>query len=179
MLRRVALVRTDVWEERSASIIRVTGIGERGLLVMANVVPSSPILVALIMEALRPSETSFLSRATMPNIPEDAILPWISSIIMPFLVAHTVIVIKRRDTWHGQLFLHHDNASSHTPTVAKHFVCAHPTTISSRSHSELILAVPYSDNCHQGDTFFDHERYRIDVRAALRKIPKEVFRRCL
>jgi hypothetical protein len=30
MLRRVALVRTDVWEERSASIIRVTRIGELG-----------------------------------------------------------------------------------------------------------------------------------------------------
>jgi hypothetical protein len=30
MLRRVALVRTDVWEELSASIIRVTRIGEIG-----------------------------------------------------------------------------------------------------------------------------------------------------
>jgi hypothetical protein len=30
MLRRVALVRTDVSEERSASIIKVTGIGELG-----------------------------------------------------------------------------------------------------------------------------------------------------
>jgi hypothetical protein len=32
MLRRVALVRTDVSEERSASIIRVTTIGELGTL---------------------------------------------------------------------------------------------------------------------------------------------------
>jgi hypothetical protein len=30
MLRRVALVITDVWEERSASVIRVTRIGELG-----------------------------------------------------------------------------------------------------------------------------------------------------
>jgi hypothetical protein len=30
MLRRVALVRTDVWEELSASFIRVTIIGELG-----------------------------------------------------------------------------------------------------------------------------------------------------
>jgi hypothetical protein len=30
MLRRVALVRTDVWEELSASFIRVTKIGELG-----------------------------------------------------------------------------------------------------------------------------------------------------
>jgi hypothetical protein len=31
MLRRVALVRTDVSKERSASVIRVTGIGELGV----------------------------------------------------------------------------------------------------------------------------------------------------
>jgi hypothetical protein len=44
MLRRVALVRTDVPEEHISSIIIVT-IGELlRLLVAANVVPSSPIL---------------------------------------------------------------------------------------------------------------------------------------
>jgi hypothetical protein len=52
MSRRVALVRTDVSEECIASIIRVIRIGELGtrvfrLLVTANVVPTSPILVAL------------------------------------------------------------------------------------------------------------------------------------
>jgi hypothetical protein len=58
MLRRVAFVRTDVSEQLSVSFIRVTRIGELGttsvcrLLVAANVVPSSSILVTLMKEAL-------------------------------------------------------------------------------------------------------------------------------
>jgi hypothetical protein len=77
MLCRVALVRTDVTEEHVASFIRVTRIGELGtmhvrrLLVTASVVPS---VVTLMKEALNSSETSFLTRTTRRNIPEDAIL---------------------------------------------------------------------------------------------------------
>jgi hypothetical protein len=75
MLRRVALIITDVSEELSASFIRMTRIGElRKMLVAASVVPSSPILVTPIKKALSSSETSVLTRAACRNIPEDAFL---------------------------------------------------------------------------------------------------------
>jgi hypothetical protein len=86
MVLRVVLVRTDVSEARFDSIIRVTRIGElrttlpvtsnrsiRRLLVTGNVVPSKPILVTLMMEAIRSSETSVLTRTTRRTIPEDGI----------------------------------------------------------------------------------------------------------
>jgi hypothetical protein len=59
MLRRVALVRTDVSEERIISIVWVT-IGD-------------PIPDTLTMEAIRSSETSVLTTATWGNIPEAGI----------------------------------------------------------------------------------------------------------
>jgi hypothetical protein len=78
-LRRVALVRTDVSEELSVSIIRVTGIGELGTLAVTSnrrtaSVPSSPILVNLMMEALSSSETLVLTKDIWHNNPEDAVL---------------------------------------------------------------------------------------------------------
>jgi hypothetical protein len=96
MLRRV-IIRTNVSEECSRSVIRVTRIGEQEskltvtttversgktvflrrvcpLLVTANVVPGSPIFVTLNMEALYSSETSVITRVKRRNILEDGIL---------------------------------------------------------------------------------------------------------
>jgi hypothetical protein len=56
--RHVPLVRIDVSEERISSIIRVEKIGELGT----------------TMKMTRSSETSVLTAATRPRIPEDDIL---------------------------------------------------------------------------------------------------------
>jgi hypothetical protein len=96
MLHRVALLRTDVSEEFSLSINRVTRIGELGtmlaviiafirsvhqLLITANIVPSSQTFVTLLMlrhvavvRTVLSFETSVLTTATWRNIPEDGIL---------------------------------------------------------------------------------------------------------
>jgi hypothetical protein len=59
MLPRVALVRTDVSEELSASFIMVTRIGELG--------------TTLAVSSNRRTLRRVLTRATWRNIPEDAI----------------------------------------------------------------------------------------------------------
>jgi hypothetical protein len=76
--------KTDVSEEHIASIIRVTRIDKLGtfvvtsnvlrLLVTANVVHSSPILVTLMMEFIITSETLVITKVSLLHIPKDGIL---------------------------------------------------------------------------------------------------------
>jgi hypothetical protein len=63
----VDLVRTDVSEDNIST--------QRASVVSYYcVVPSSPILITLMMKAIRSSETSAITRATQHHIPEDGIL---------------------------------------------------------------------------------------------------------
>jgi hypothetical protein len=64
MLRRVALVRTDDSDDKNRWARNVSN----------NVVPSSLILVILMMEAISSSETPVPTRVTRRNTPEDDIL---------------------------------------------------------------------------------------------------------
>jgi hypothetical protein len=110
ILQRVALVRTDFSEEPSASIIRVTRIG---LLVTANVVPNSPILVALMMGAIRSSETPVVTRAIRPNIPEYGILR-IWFVLRPHLHVPFVFSLPTAQCYQGNVSLHFHQSSQNS-----------------------------------------------------------------
>jgi hypothetical protein len=87
MWRRVALVTSDVSEQRIASIIRVTRSGELGTiltlgsnrstlrrLVTANVVPCSPIVVNMMMQPYVPSKRRFLHEPKRVTFQKTAFL---------------------------------------------------------------------------------------------------------
>jgi hypothetical protein len=63
---RININRSTLWRNTNSAALR--------LLVIANIFPTAPNLVTLMMEAMHLSETSFLTRATRRNITEDGIL---------------------------------------------------------------------------------------------------------
>jgi hypothetical protein len=66
------------------------------LLATANVVPSTPIIVIVIVEEVRSSETSVLTRATRRNITKDGILHSHRRETLKSYIALTGLALYRR-----------------------------------------------------------------------------------
>jgi hypothetical protein len=85
---------------------------------------------------------------------------------------------KQHDKWQGQWFLHNDNSPSYISIVMQQFL-AGKTLLSSPNHRTLqmllgmLLAVPYSENGPQGDSFCKHEGHQIECNCY---IPKDSIR---
>ena len=91
---------------------------------------------------------------------------------------------KGRDKWQGEWFLHHDNAPRHTSLVVQQFLA--------EKSIHVITKPPYSPDLApsdfwmfpalkmglKGTHFATTEDIKSNATAQLRKIPKEVFRRC-
>jgi hypothetical protein len=99
-----------LWDEFRRSV--------RRLLIPANVVPSSPILVTL-MEAVCSSETSILTRVTQRNIPEYGILNLVLHYKATFQTTQLSLSTVYVDL-HARQKLLQRNASTRLHTITSH-----------------------------------------------------------
>jgi hypothetical protein len=73
------------------------------LLVTDNVVPSSPILVTMMMEAIHSCETSVFTRVTRRNVPEDDLL---HSHRRDYLKSYICVLFQQDDVRYQRPHLH-------------------------------------------------------------------------
>jgi hypothetical protein len=101
----------------------------RRLLVTTNFVPGPPILVTLIIELLRSSETSTLTRATRRNMSEDDILRilrflclccLLKSIKIKFLKCYFVVYVYRPEYKARSEALYSGHLQTHATTCYPH-----------------------------------------------------------
>jgi hypothetical protein len=113
MLRRVALVRTDVSEEPGASFIRVIRIGELGT-----------TQAATSNWCMLQRNWLVLTRATWRNIPEDTILQWIykfgNLLNTTLLFSYSQNLMAKVSCWAGNASKAYKNIASLMRTTITH-----------------------------------------------------------
>jgi hypothetical protein len=89
----------------------------RRLPVIAKVVPSSPILITLMIEAIRSSETSILTRIKQLNIPEDGIhFSMVNTVLQD--LRNTIITIKLEVSTYINNFFYRSYNAFKKPDIA-------------------------------------------------------------